>query len=180
MRRAVIIPALAAGIIAASAMHQPEAATVIYKRSAGPVAMVESLPEVWVEPEAEMPAAIVVGEPVPDPEISQDDLYLLAHLICGEAQGYSRECQEAVGSVVLNRVADARYPDTIRKVIYQRGQYACITDGNFDREPTALNWQVAEDLLKSGSKIPATVVYQAQFRQGRGVWKKIGTEIFCY
>ena len=177
MRRAVIIPVLAAGIIAASAMYQPEAATIVYKRSAGPVAIVEPPPEVWVEPEAEMPAAIVVEE---NPEIDPEDLYLLAHLICGEAQGYSRECQEAVGSVVLNRVADARYPDTIRKVIYQRGQYACITDGNFDREPTALNWEVAEDLLRSGSKIPATVVYQAQFRQGRGVWKQIGTEIFCY
>lgn len=142
--------------------------------------MVESLPEVWVEPASQLPAAIVVGEPVPDPEINRDDVYLLAHLICGEAQGYSKECQEAVGSVVLNRVADARYPGTIREVVYQKGQYACITDGNFDREPTALNWQVAEDLLRNGSKIPATVVYQAQFRQGRGVWKKIGPEIFCY
>ena len=177
MRRVATIPAIVAAIIAACALYQPEAATVIYKRPAEPVATVEAPPVTWIEPEAKMPEAIVIET---DPEINQEELYLLAHLICGEAQGYSRECQEAVGSVVLNRVADARYPNTIREVVYQKGQYACITDGNFDREPTALSWQVAEDLLKSGSKIPATVVYQAQFRQGRGVWKKIGPEIFCY
>lgn len=177
MRRVTAIPAIVAAILAACALYQPEAATAIYKRHAEPVTMVEAPPVTWIEPEAEMPVAIVIEA---EPEINQDDLYLLARLICGEAQGYSRECQEAVGSVVLNRVADARYPDTIREVIYQRGQYACITDGNFDREPTALNWEVAEDLLRHGSKIPAEVIYQAQFRQGKGVWKQIGTEIFCY
>ncbi len=174
---------LTAGIIAASALYQPEAATVIYTRQE--TLPVWELPPEAIEAEAEVTPVqpseeILFAEPVPDPEISRDDLYLLAHLICGEAQGYSRECQEAVGSVVLNRVADTRYPNTIREVVYQKGQYACVVDGNFDREPTALNWQVAEDLLRSGSKIPATVVYQAQFRQGRGVWKKIGSEIFCY
>ena len=112
--------------------------------------------------------------------VDPNELYLLAHLLCGEVQTGSWETQIAVGSVVLNRVADRSYPDTLRGVIYQRGQYACTWDGNFDRTPTERNWAVARYLLENGSQIPANVVYQAQFRQGHGVYGKFGREILCY
>ena len=112
--------------------------------------------------------------------VDPNELYLLAHLLCGEVQTGSWETQIAVGSVVLNRVADRSYPDTLRGVIYQRGQYACTWDGNFNRTPTERNWAVARYLLENGSQIPANVVYQAQFRQGHGVYGKFGREILCY
>ena len=107
------------------------------------------------------------------------DREILAHLLCGECQGGSRELQEAVGSVVLNRVASDDFPDTIEGVVFQRWQYACTWDGNYDRTPTERNWEVAEYLLQNGSQIPENVVFQAQFKQGK-VWKKIDSEIFCY
>lgn len=140
--------------------------------------------EVGVKPPAEIE---VVDELHQMPEIieetrsyTDEDLYIMAHLLCGECQTGSWELQEAVGSVVLNRVASSDYPDTIKGVVFQKGQYACTWDGNYDRIPTERNWAVAEYLLKNGSQIPASVVYQAQFRQGKGVWKKIKSEIFCY
>lgn len=107
------------------------------------------------------------------------DREIMAHLLCGECQSGSRELQEAVGSVVLNRVASDDFPDTIEGVVFQKGQYACTWDGNYNREPTERNWEVAEYLLQNGSQIPEGVVFQAQFKQGR-VWKKIDREIFCY
>lgn len=112
--------------------------------------------------------------------VDPGELYLLAHLLCGEVQTGSWETQIAVGSVVLNRVADPSYPDTLNGVIYQRGQYACTWDGNFDRTPTERNWTVARYLLENGSQIPENVVYQAQFKQGHGVYGKFGREILCY
>lgn len=114
------------------------------------------------------------------PTYTDEELYIIAHLLCGECQTGSWELQEAVGSVVLNRVASPNYPNTIKKVVFQRGQYACTWDGNYDRVPTERNWAVAKHLLENGSQIPANVVYQAQFKQGKGVWKKIKGEIFCY
>ena len=126
------------------------------------------------------PAAATASDLGPVDMVDPNELYLLAHLLCGEVQTGSWETQIAVGSVALNRVADWSYPDTLRGVIYQRGQYACTWDGNFDRIPTDRNWAVARYLLENGSQIPANVVYQAQFKQGHGVYGKFGREILCY
>lgn len=126
------------------------------------------------------PAVATASDLGPVDMVDPNEWYLLAHLLCGEVQTGSLETQIAVGSVVLNRVADRSYPDTLRGVIYQRGQYACTWDGNFDRTPTERNWAVARYLLENGSQIPANVVYQAQFRQGHGVYGKFGREILCY
>ena len=126
------------------------------------------------------PAVATASDLGPVDMVDPNELYLLAHLLCGEVQTGSWETQIAVGSVVLNRVEDWSYPDTLKGVIYQRGQYACTWDGNFDRNPTDRNWAVARYLLENGSQIPANVVYQAQFRQGHGVYGKFGREILCY
>jgi len=51
------------------------------------------------------------------------DEILLARLILGEAEDQSREAKIWVGGSVLNRVKSSSWPDTIRAVILQRGQY---------------------------------------------------------
>lgn len=114
------------------------------------------------------------------PTYSEEDLEVLTRVLTGECQTGTWGLQIAVGSVVLNRVAHEAYPNTIKGVVFQRGQYACTWDGNYYRTPTERNRDAARWLLTYGSQIPANVVYQAQFRQGRGVWKRIGNEIFCY
>jgi spore germination cell wall hydrolase CwlJ-like protein len=48
---------------------------------------------------------------------------ILAALIQCEAGGESYEGQVAVGAVVMNRVRNAAYPDTITDVIYASGQF---------------------------------------------------------
>ena len=58
---------------------------------------------------------------------------LLARLINGEARGESYTGQVAVGAVVLNRVESPEFPNTISGVIYQKGQFSCVTDGNFNK-----------------------------------------------
>lgn len=116
----------------------------------------------------------------PVPPYTPDELDIMAHLLCGECQTGSVELQKAVGSVVLNRVDHRSYPNDIRSVVFQRGQYACTWDGNYYRTPTERNWEIADWLLRYGSVLPPSVIYQAQFRQGHGVYAKIGREIFCY
>lgn len=124
---------------------------------------------------------IIVGlSPIEEHEIDEDELYIIAHLLSGECQTLSWECQEAVASVILNRVEDPEFPSSVKGVVFQRGQYACTWDGNYDRKPTERNWKVARYVLRYGSQIPKNVIYQAQFKQGSGIWKKIDTETFCY
>ena len=64
------------------------------------------------------------------------DVALLARLISAEARGESYEGQVAVGAVVMNRIAHPSFPNTLSGVIYQRGAFSCLDDGQFD-EPVA-------------------------------------------
>ena len=124
--------------------------------------------------------ALTMSIVTPAAEYSENDLYLLSHLIAGEANDCSTLMKQYVGSVALNRVEDSRFPDTLEEVINQPGQYSCTWDGNFERTPTDRNWAVARYLLENGSQIPVNVVYQAQHRQGHGVYGKFGREYLCY
>ena len=110
----------------------------------------------------------------------EDDLYVLSHVITGEAEGCSRDMKLSVGSVVLNRVSDDRFPDTIAEVVFQPGQYACTWDGNYYREPSQETIDIAAELLEDGTAIDESVVWQAEFQQGIGVYDIIGNMYFCY
>ena len=87
--------------------------------------------------------------------------------------------QRYVASVVLNRVADERFPNSLEGVIFQKRQYACISDGNFYRTPTERNWANARWILENGSILPQKVVWQSGGRQGK-VYLKTRWHNYCY
>ena len=64
---------------------------------------------------------------------NKSDIELLAKLINAEARGETYKGQVAVGAVVMNRVKDSKFPNTISGVIYQKGQFSCITDGQINK-----------------------------------------------
>lgn len=115
-------------------------------------------------------------------EIDPHEWELLAQLIFAEAG--SDWCEDNMlyytGSVVLNRIKSEYYPNTMEEVIYQPGQYSCVNNGKIYAEPNKRAYNVAEDLLTSGSCLPENVVYQAQFEQGDGVYVKVQNMYFCY
>ena len=116
---------------------------------------------------------------------TEEELYILSHIICGEAQGYSDELQLAVGSVFLNRVNDPRFPDTFEGVAFQKRQYACTWDGNYYRQPTERNIANARYLLENGSQLPEYVIFQSEVKQGKGTYKVLNISkkrkmYFCY
>ena len=111
---------------------------------------------------------------------TDEDLYILSHVIYGEASGCSWEHQIGVGSVVLNRVKDSRFPNTIKGVVFQKGQYACTWDGNYNKEPDQQTIDVAIYLLENGSQYPEYVIFQSQAKQGDSIYKQIGNTYFCY
>ena len=110
------------------------------------------------------------------------ELDLLARLINAEAGSswLTDEHQRAVASVVLNRIADPRFPDTMYSVIYQKGQYACTWNGMINIAPSQRAIDNAKYVLENGVTIPENVIFQAHFKQGKGVWKYIQGHYFCY
>lgn len=62
-----------------------------------------------------------------------DDLTLLAALIYCEAGSQGYDAQLGVGSVVMNRVRSGSYPNTVREVIYQKGQFGPAKTGKLAR-----------------------------------------------
>lgn len=115
-------------------------------------------------------------------EYTEDDI-LLARLIYAEASSTSEDDMYAVGTVVMNRVADKRFPNTLEGVIYQKGQYSCtFNEGNkkFNSEPPERLKEIAREILDGKRTLPENVIFQAQFKQGKGVYKKIGVHYYCY
>jgi spore germination cell wall hydrolase CwlJ-like protein len=68
-----------------------------------------------------------------------------------EARGEGREGMVAVGSVVLNRVEDGRFPNTVCDVVYEGGetppcQFSWWCDGKSDRPTQRDSWDLSLDL----------------------------------
>lgn len=75
----------------------------------------------------------------------------LALTMYWEARGEGRTGMLAVGAVVLNRVADHRFPDTVCGVVYQGGetppcQFSWWCDGRSDRPSHAAKWSASLNL----------------------------------
>ena len=110
------------------------------------------------------------------------DVMNLARIIQAENGGH--EDDEALlltGVVVLKRVKSKYYPDTIMGVISQNGQYSTYADGKFWNEPSKRSMKIAKKLLSTDivDGYPDNLVFQAEFRQGKSVYKKLGYEYFC-
>ena len=79
--------------------------------------------------------------------ITNEDLLLLSKLVTGEARGESYEGQVAVAAVVINRVKDPRFPDSIKDVIYQKNAFSVVNDGSINMQPTESAYNAAIDAL---------------------------------
>ena len=112
----------------------------------------------------------------------QTDIELLAEVMYHENWYTDPEHEAArlTGAVVLNRVKSEDWPDTIEKVLYQKGQYS--TTGKFYSKTIPDEcYEMAANLIKYGTDdVPETVVYQSMRIQGSGVWRKVETDYFCY
>lgn len=78
---------------------------------------------------------------------SNSNVDLLARAISGEARGEPYEGQVAVGAVILNRVDNPNFPNTIAGVVYQKGAFDSVADGQINMTPTATARKAAQDAI---------------------------------
>ena len=88
-----------------------------------------------------------LGLPTGTSTTTNSNTDLLARLIHGEARGEPYEGMVAVGAVVLNRVADSRFPSTIPGVIYQNGAFDVVKDGQINMAPDDASYKAARDAI---------------------------------
>lgn len=122
----------------------------------------------------------LVGEPIPEEELkavqtmtstvntsdnpyvtlSEDDMYMIAQILYLEARGESVECQEAVVSVIVNRMANNNM--SAEEVIFADKQF---TTANFIEkgQPSDEMIELVQTIAMEGPTIPSYVTY---FRAG--------------
>lgn len=90
---------------------------------------------------------------------NSNDRYLLAKVVYAEARGESYTGQVAIAAVVLNRVKDSRFPNTVSGVIYQPWAFTAVNDGQINLEPNQKAYQAADDALNGWDPTYGSVYY---------------------
>ena len=128
---------------------------------------------------------ISVSKATSSSNYNSNDRYLLAKVIYAEARGESYTGQVAIGAVVLNRVEDSRFPNTIAGVIYQPWAFTAVNDGQINLEPNQKAYQAADDALNGWDPTYGCVYYyNPQTATSKWIWTtkkvtQIGKHIFA-
>lgn len=80
--------------------------------------------------------------------LNEKEVLLLAKIINAEAGNQPYKGKLAVGNVVMNRVASPKFPDTIREVVYQKGQFSPVANGSINKKPNNDSIKAAKEILK--------------------------------
>jgi len=110
---------------------------------------------------------------------------LLARVINGEARGEPYEGQVAVGAVVLNRVDHPSFPNSISGVVYQKGAFTAVDDGQINAAMYASSRRAARDALNGWDPTGGAIYYYNpktatnQWIRTREVICTIGEHVFC-
>lgn len=114
-------------------------------------------------------------------EHRKEEVNLLAEVIYWENWHTDKEHLAAyyTGAVVMNRVNSKAWPDTVKGVLYQRGQYS-TTKYFYTKEIPPEVYEMAWDIYRNGTpEVPEDVIFQAMRPLGK-TWKKVNTDYFCY
>lgn len=106
--------------------------------------------------------------------ISKDEKQILLRIAMAEAEGEGVYGKAYVIRVVLNRVQSEEFPDTIKKVVFQRNQFSPVKDNGryWDVEPDAECYE-AYNMIENGWDESAGALYFS--RTGSSPWMQENT-----
>ncbi len=90
---------------------------------------------------------------------SSSDVYLLARTIYAEGRGEPYTGQVAIGAVVLNRVRNAAFPNTISGVVYQKHAFTAVSDGQINLTPNDTAMRAARDAINGWDPTGGALYY---------------------
>lgn len=116
---------------------------------------------------------------------NSNDLNLLSRLVYGEARGEPYAGQVAVAAVVLNRVRNSSFPNTVSGVIYQKGAFDVVSDGQINLTPNDTAKKAAQDALNGWDPSNGAIYYfNPATATNKWIWSRpmtvtIGKHRFC-
>jgi len=116
---------------------------------------------------------------------SEQDIKLLARTVYGEARGEPYEGQVAVAAVVLNRLENPAFPNTVAGVIFQPGAFTAVDDGQIWLEPNETAYKAVRDAINGWDPSGEALYYfNPATATSKWIWtrpqiKRIGKHIFC-
>jgi N-acetylmuramoyl-L-alanine amidase len=90
---------------------------------------------------------------------SSSDVYLLAKTIYAEGRGEPYTGQVAIGAVVLNRVRDKAFPNTVSGVVYQKHAFTAVSDGQINLTPNDTAMKAARDAINGWDPTGGALYY---------------------
>lgn len=142
--------------------------------------------------EVEEEVHVLADEPIEEAEEvvkryepDEKEWELLARAVYSEARGEPEVGQVAVAAVILNRLEDEKFPNTISGVIFQPRAFTAVADGQFWYTPDEKAYEAVEKALigedPSNGAIyyynPATATSRWIF--SRPIIKRIGRHLFA-
>lgn len=115
-------------------------------------------------------------------DYTDSELRYMTSIIYCEARGESYQGKKAVGIVVMNRVRSDKFPDTVKKVIYQSGQFSPVRNGSLDSALSKYDKMKKKDkftgAMKSCQKAAKEVLNGATTIEVKGKKKEMKSYLF--
>ena len=116
---------------------------------------------------------------------NSSNLNLLSRLVYGEARGEPYSGQVGVAAVVLNRVSHSSFPNTVAGVIYQKGAFDVVSDGQINMSPNSTATKAAQDAINGWDPSYGAIYYfNPNTATSSWIWSRpltvvIGNHRFC-
>lgn len=116
---------------------------------------------------------------------NSSNINLLSHIIYGEARGEPYAGQVAVGAVIMNRVRSSSFPNSIAGVIYQKGAFDAVSDGQINQTPDSTAKKAAQDAYNGWDPSYGAIYYfNPATATNKWIWSRpltvtIGKHRFC-
>ena len=114
------------------------------------------------------------------------NIELLARMIAAEGRGEPYTGQVAIGAVIMNRIKHPSFPNTLSGVLYQRGAFSAIDDGQFYSTPIPDSCRRAAIEAYNGSDPTGGCIYYYNpakttnaYMLSKPIYLRIGNHVFC-
>ncbi|MCL6457618.1 MAG: spore cortex-lytic enzyme [Gorillibacterium sp.] len=117
--------------------------------------------------------------------VTENDITMMSNAVYGESRGEPYRGQVAVAAVILNRVDDARFPNTVSGVIFQPGAFTAVADGQIWLTPNETARKAVQDALNGVDPTNGcTYYFNPKTATSKWIWSRpqileIGEHIFC-
>lgn len=122
-----------------------------------------------------IPIEVVAIEKVePEERWNEEEKYLLAKIAMAEAEGEDTEGKALVINVVLNRVENDGFPNTIEEVIFQENQFSPIGNGRWEEvEPNEDCWEAIDMVSNEWDESHGALYFESK---SKSTWHKENLE----